>query len=197
MKRARFLITSLVVAGFLTPRADALPGAGAEPVREKKPSLFERFRLHHLYSLAAHRSHSSHGSHGSHRSSSGGGYVAPRAVPRVRTAPPVRLYNPPQVVTPAIPDSSRNQTSTPPASVLPSPPAAATKTLPGNSERFRRIVEEVQFALLAFGYYTGAIDGVLGPESKAALSKMQADYGLKVTGTITPEVLDALKIVAQ
>ena len=100
-------------------------------------------------------------------------------------------------MTPAVPDTSRNKTSTPPSSVLPSPPAAATKTLPGNSEKFRKIVEEVQFALFAFGYYTGVIDGILGPESKAALSKMQADYGLKVTGTITPEVLDALKIVAQ
>lgn len=100
MKTGRFLISSLVAAGFLTPRAEALPGAGVEPYRDKKPTMFERFRLHHLYSLAGHRSHSSHGSHGSHRSSSGGGYTAPRVNPPVRTTPPVPLYRAPSVVIP-------------------------------------------------------------------------------------------------
>jgi His-Xaa-Ser repeat protein HxsA len=71
------------------------------------------------------------------------------------------------------------------------------KTLPGNSDKFREIAMQVQMALLAYGYYTGTIDGVIGPESRAAISKMQADYGLKITGTITPEVLDALRIVAK
>lgn len=56
---------------------------------------------------------------------------------------------------------------------------------------------EVQTALQIFGYYTGEIDGLVGAETKVALSKMQADYNLKVTGTITPEVLDAFRITAQ
>jgi peptidoglycan hydrolase-like protein with peptidoglycan-binding domain len=47
-----------------------------------------------------------------------------------------------------------------------------------------------------YGYYTGAIDGKIGPESKVALAKMQEAYGLKVTGTITPEILNALGISA-
>ncbi|WP_410010398.1 peptidoglycan-binding domain-containing protein [Phyllobacterium sp. A18/5-2] len=41
------------------------------------------------------------------------------------------------------------------------------------------------------------IDGVLGNDSRASLRKLQEDYGLKVTGTITPQTLDALKIVAR
>jgi hypothetical protein len=32
---------------------------------------------------------------------------------------------------------------------------------------------------------------------RESLSKMQADYGLKVTGTITPQVLDVLRIEAR
>lgn len=55
---------------------------------------------------------------------------------------------------------------------------------------------EVQLALTALGYYNGTIGGVIGAGSKAALSRFQADYSLKVTGTITPEVLDALNISA-
>ena len=55
----------------------------------------------------------------------------------------------------------------------------------------------MQLALYAYGYYTGQIDGIVGSGTRAALSKMQSDYGLKVTGTVTPEVLDALVIAAR
>jgi len=69
--------------------------------------------------------------------------------------------------------------------------------LPGNADRFQEIVRQVQFAMLAFGYYNGELDGKLGPEMRKGLQQLQSDYGLKVTGTITPETLSALKIVAR
>lgn len=56
---------------------------------------------------------------------------------------------------------------------------------------------QVQAGLLAFGYYKGPIDGIVEQPTRDALSKMQNDYGLKVTGTITPQVLDALRIKAE
>ena len=56
---------------------------------------------------------------------------------------------------------------------------------------------QVQLALISYGYYTGPVDGVVDPTMRTALGRMQAEWGLKVTGTITPQVLDALKIVAQ
>ena len=59
---------------------------------------------------------------------------------------------------------------------------------------FVAIVRRVQTGLKAFGYYAGAIDGQVGAETRAALMKMQSDYSLKETGTITPEVLRALSI---
>ncbi|MCM2453664.1 peptidoglycan-binding protein [Agrobacterium vitis] len=55
---------------------------------------------------------------------------------------------------------------------------------------------QVQSSLTAYGYYTGLIDGKVGPSCKTALTAMQTDYRLKVTGTITPEVLDTFGIVA-
>lgn len=73
----------------------------------------------------------------------------------------------------------------------------APKTLPGNSAAFIEIVKRVQTALYTYGYYTGAIDGVVGTGTKIALSKFQKDWNLTITGTITPEVLDALNIVAK
>ena len=69
--------------------------------------------------------------------------------------------------------------------------------LPGNSDKFKEIATQVQKALLAFGYFSGPITGTVGPKTKEALSRMQEDYKLKVTGTITPEVLTALRIEAR
>lgn len=53
---------------------------------------------------------------------------------------------------------------------------------------------QVQTALLAYGYYEGPIDGKVGSGTKSALRLYQEANGLKVTGTITNEVLDALGI---
>ena len=55
-------------------------------------------------------------------------------------------------------------------------------------------MKRVQSGLKAYGYYTGGIDGQVGPETRAALLRLQSDFGLKQTGTITPEVLKALSI---
>jgi len=183
-----FLVPSLLAAGFVhvTTTHSAPPSSEADT--EKKSSLFDIFQFQHAYILAGHRSHSSHASHGSHRSSSGGGYVAPR---------PSRAVSPPPKAKPLYTTPSRNTNSTPPSSILPSSPSLAPKTLPGNSHKFHEIARQVQTALLAYGYYTGVVDGIVGSQTRTALSKMQADYGLKITGTITPEVLNALRIVAQ
>lgn len=164
----KFLIPSLLAAGFSSGQAAAVVGPHSETRDNTKTPTFEVFQQTHKYILAGHSSHASHGSHSSHRSSSGGGYATP---------------------------TNRNPTSTPPTSILPSPPAAAS-VLPGNSALFQRIAVQVQTALMAYGYYNGAIDGIIGAGSRSALSRFQNDYSLKVTGTITPEVLDAFGISA-
>jgi His-Xaa-Ser repeat protein HxsA len=99
----------------------------------------------------------------------------------------------------ATPAPSRNQRSTPPSSVLPSSPAIAPNTLfsrPSEST-ISSVVRRVQIGLQAYGYYHGALDGVVGKETRAALVRFQTDFKLNVTGTITPEVLDAFKIQAE
>lgn len=177
-KIGKFAIT-LAAAGYLPQGAQAV----VAPPRldhddDASASLFQILRGEHKYTLAGHRSHSSHGSHGSHgshRSSSSGGYSSGGS-----------SYRPPK------PSSN----STPPSYVMPRAPQAP-KTLPGNSAAFTEIVRRVQTALYSYGYYTGAIDGIVGTGTKTALSKFQKDWSLKITGTITPEVLDALNIVAK
>ncbi|RUW57023.1 His-Xaa-Ser repeat protein HxsA [Mesorhizobium sp. M8A.F.Ca.ET.021.01.1.1] len=177
MKKRIFAIPSLLAAGFMPVESIAMP---LTPPSEggKSKSLFDIFKLDHKYTLAGHRSHSSHSSHSSHRSSAGGSIYLPRAPvyssPTYQPSAPA--YQPPS--------------TTPPAST-------PLKTLPGNAYRFKEIVLQVQFAMLAYGYYTGELDGTMNPEMRSGLMKLQSDYNLKVTGTITPETLTALHIVAE
>jgi hypothetical protein len=54
------------------------------------------------------------------------------------------------------------------------------------------VVSAVQSKLATFGYYHGAIDGILGDETEAALARYQQDQDLSVTGTVTGATLHAL-----
>jgi len=49
-----------------------------------------------------------------------------------------------------------------------------------------------QQVLAQQGYYRGQIDGVFGPETRAAIAEYQSSRGLRVTGALTPNTLQAL-----
>lgn len=51
---------------------------------------------------------------------------------------------------------------------------------------------DVQLELSRRGYYHGAIDGVIGPQSRTAISRYQANRGLPVTGRIDEYLLRSL-----
>jgi len=53
---------------------------------------------------------------------------------------------------------------------------------------------QVQAALQQQGYYKGPVDGVVGPGTRAAIAAYQQDNGLRVTGTVTPALLNNLGI---
>lgn len=72
---------------------------------------------------------------------------------------------------------------TPPAPVTQSevvttPPVEVTVTYTAPTP------EEIQTALKNAGYYTGAIDGKIGPKSKKAIEAFQQDNGLVVDGKV-------------
>ena len=53
-------------------------------------------------------------------------------------------------------------------------------------------VANVQSALQQQGYYNGEIDGILGPQTRAALAEYQSAQGLEPTGLVDEPTLDAL-----
>ena len=55
-----------------------------------------------------------------------------------------------------------------------------------------QVVANVQSALQQQGYYQGDIDGVLGPQTRAALAEYQSAQGIEPTGAIDEPTLDTL-----
>ena len=53
--------------------------------------------------------------------------------------------------------------------------------------------KEIQMALKNAGFYTGAIDGKIGPKSKQAILDFQKANGLKVDGKVGPKTWAALE----
>lgn len=55
-----------------------------------------------------------------------------------------------------------------------------------------RVIADVQAVLQEMGYYTGEVDGLLGPLTREALTAYQADNGLTTTAAIDEPTLDSL-----
>lgn len=56
------------------------------------------------------------------------------------------------------------------------------------------LAADVQSALRRRGYYRGAIDGDIGPGSRAAIRAYQREHGLAATGRIDASLLRSLRI---
>lgn len=205
MTKSRWLISGLAAAGItpvnaLHAQGGAVGASSAPEPENDDTALIRKFAQDHRFHLAQHRSHSSHASHSSHRSGASGRTRTPTYTP-----PPPRIPRATPTPAPA-PTSTRNRRSTPPSSILPSSPQTAPQSLysrpdsavsPPSRSQIEIVVCKVQTGLMAYGYYDGEIDCLVGPITRGALRKFQEDYNLKVTGTITPEVLDAFRIVAE
>jgi peptidoglycan hydrolase-like protein with peptidoglycan-binding domain len=54
------------------------------------------------------------------------------------------------------------------------------------------VIANVQSALQQQGYYQGDIDGILGPETRAALAEYQTAQGIEPTGAVDEPTLETL-----
>lgn len=109
---------------------------------------------------------------------------ANKAVTLAAQRPPVTpgyLAGAPQPPPPPPPPAAPAATSTP---IAPPPAAAAIPADELMTEADRR---RVQIALARLGYYDGRIDGVFGPDSRAAIRRYQHELGADMTGRLTAE----------
>lgn len=58
-----------------------------------------------------------------------------------------------------------------------------------------QVIANVQTALQAQGYYQGAVDGVLGPLTRAGIADYQRDHGLAITAAIDEPTVASLGLV--
>ncbi|MBN9563766.1 MAG: peptidoglycan-binding protein [Alphaproteobacteria bacterium] len=84
---------------------------------------------------------------------------------------------PPPVATPPAPAAPAAAAPTPP------PPTAGPDEAHMTDADRRRI----QDALLRLGYYDGRVDGIFGPDTRAAIRRFQHEIGAEMSGHITPE----------
>jgi hypothetical protein len=111
----------------------------------------------------------------------------PREPPPAPPAPPtpVAVQPPPPPTPPPV--------AAPIPSPPPSPPAPPPRMMAdedGMSEQDRR---QVQVALATMGYYSGRIDAVFGPETRAAIRRYQFEIKAELTGRLSAE--QATKLV--
>lgn len=61
-----------------------------------------------------------------------------------------------------------------------------------NNYALGQVITNVQVALRSQGFYRGSIDGLVGPQTRAALRQYQRTHGLVVTGAIDQPTLATL-----
>ena len=89
--------------------------------------------------------------------------------------------NEPKVFEPKV-DAVSTPVSTSQAKLEPLPPAGP----------YKPTVNEIQTALKNAGFYSGTVDGKLGPNTKKAISAFQKSQGLVADGKVGPKTWDIL-----
>jgi peptidoglycan hydrolase-like protein with peptidoglycan-binding domain len=117
----------------------------------------------------------------------------------IRAAPPMpRLAPRAASPAPAMPNETAGLEIAPPAeiskpvaSITPEPPPPIDAPRPIDQQA--KLVADIQRELARVGLYNGAIDGVAGSRTTAAIEAFEVAAGLAVSGHATPELLQSLK----
>ena len=206
----KFLISSLLAAGFFNI-ADASSDKNLKIERLENVDLINNSKgLKSIaernvpFTLMAHSSHGSHGSHVSHSSHSSSSHYSSSHSSHASHSSHYSHYSHGSVdgqmqnYSYEYKDQGlgRNLNSTPNESILPRSPAIVDtkKNIKGRSEEFKILTQRDQLALYAMGYYSGEIDGLMNNETVSSISKYQNKHKLKVTGSLSDELIAYLDI---
>ena len=206
----KFLISSLLAAGFFNI-ADASSDKNIKIEKFENVDLINNSKglmsiaeRNVPFTLMAHSSHGSHGSHASHASHSSSSHYSSSHSSHASHSSHYSHYSHGSVdgqnknYSYEYRDQGlgRNLNSTPNESILPRSPAIVDtkKNIKGRSEEFKVLTQRVQLSLYAMGYYSGEIDGLMNNETVSSISKYQNKHKLKVTGSLSDELIAYLDI---
>jgi hypothetical protein len=119
--------------------------------------------------------------------------VAPATVVSTAPLPPAPHYQtyPPYS---SVPGRVYDGFSVPSARPVTSQSRNRTQT--SSSSQSPKVYEQtvqIQAALRKLGYYTGSVDGLMGPATQTAIRTFQIDHGLSVTGKVDDKLQKALE----
>ena len=206
----KFLISSLLAAGFFNI-ADASSDKNIKIEKLENVDLINNSKglmsiaeRNVPFTLMAHSSHGSHGSHVSHSSHSSSSHYSSSHSSHASHSSHYSHYSYGSVEGQMQNYSyeykdqglGRNLNSTPNESILPRSPAIvdSKKNIKGNSKEFKVLTQRTQLALYAMGYYSGDIDGLMNNETVSSITKYQNKHNLKVTGSLSDELIAYLDI---
>jgi hypothetical protein len=119
--------------------------------------------------------------------------VAPATVISTAPPPPLPHYQtyPPYS---SVPGRVYDGFSVPSARPVTSQSHSRTQTSPSSqSPKIYEQTVQIQAALRKLGYYTGSVDGLMGPATQTAIRTFQIDHGLSVTGKVDDKLQRALE----
>lgn len=116
------------------------------------------------------------------------GIVGPATWSRLFPTPPAEA-NPPTATAPPAEDNTSPAPTTPPANSNNGSSAALPVLRPGMEGD---VVRQLQQRLRTEGFYSGAIDGIFGSQTEAAVRKAQAENNLTVDGIVGPATWRAI-----
>tara|TARA_Y100000816_G_C25976561_1_gene509795 strand:- start:237 stop:920 length:684 start_codon:yes stop_codon:yes gene_type:complete len=213
----KFLLGSLIAAGFFSyAESFEIDKTAIDDdqisLKNNTKGLDALINTNLPYTLMAHSSHSSHGSHSSHSSHGSHysyGHVSSGHSSHASHSSHYSHYSYGSVEGQNQNYSynykdqglGRNLNSTPSESILPRTPAIVESNkvnekekIKGRSEKFILLTQRVQLSLYAMGYYTGEIDGMMNNEIVTSITKYQKKHNLKITGSLTDELIAYLDV---
>ncbi len=103
-------------------------------------------------------------------------------------APPSPPAPPPLTPSASKPaESPQVATANPPAPAQAAAPSPAPLSMPAEENMTEADRRRIQTVLTQLGYYDGKVDGVFGPDTRAAIRRYQHELGATMTGRLTTE----------
>ena len=114
-------------------------------------------------------------------------YLAGAPVPIAQPAPAPPKVPAPQPPSEAATSPPAAQAPSPPTPPSANPPLAGANALPDEDQMSDVDRRRVQSALARLGYYDYIVDGIFGPETRAAIRRFQHEIGDQMTGRLNSD----------